>query len=269
MNMDPTCVPELQVREVYIDFDQIDDSCGTGDLTLDGIVNILDVVNLVQLILGGDEATADELCGGDLSGDGVLSILDVVALIQNILGGRTDDASMIEIFNNNNTVTIEADGYVGAVQMTLNHSSDFSIELTNDAFVAQSHTDGNQTKLMVVNPGSELFTAQGKFEIVEVIAANGNDYIDVVNPDAISLSDAYPNPFNPTTSFELQVGTAGHVTMNVYNLMGQNVGTLVNNTMDAGNYNITWDATNFSSGMYIVKAETVNGIASQKVMLVK
>jgi hypothetical protein len=269
MNMDPTCVPELQVREVYIDFDQIDDSCGTGDLTLDGIVNILDVVNLVQLILGGGEATADELCGGDLSGDGLLSILDVVALIQNILGGRTDNASMIEIFNNNNTVTIEADGYVGAVQMTLNHGSNFSIELTNDAFVAQSHTDGNQTKLMVVNPGSELFTAEGQFEIVEVIAANSNDYIDVVNPDAISLSDAYPNPFNPTTSFELQVGTAGHVTMNVYNLMGQNVGTLVNNTMDAGNYNITWDATNFSSGMYIVKAETVNGIASQKVMLVK
>ena len=153
--------------------------------------------------------------------------------------------------------------------MTLSHGSNFSIELTNNAYVAQSHTDGNQTKLMVVNPGTELFTAEGEFEIVEVIAVNGDDYIDVVNPDAISLSDAYPNPFNPTTSFELQVGTAGHVNMNVYNLMGQLVGTLVNNTMDAGNYNITWDATNFSSGMYIVKAETVNGVASQKVMLIK
>ena len=39
--------------------------------------------------------------------------------------------------------------------------------------------------------------------------------------------------------------------------------------MDAGNYNITWDATSFSSGMYIVKAETANAIATQKVMLVK
>ena len=57
--------------------------------------------------------------------------------------------------------------------------------------------------------------------------------------------------------------------MAVYNLMGQMVETLVNNTMDAGNYNITWDATNFSSGMYIIKAQTTNGIASQKVMLVK
>jgi uncharacterized protein YegP (UPF0339 family) len=51
--------------------------------------------------------------------------------------------------------------------------------------------------------------------------------------------------------------------------MGQVVGTLVDNAMDAGNYNITWDAANFSSGMYVVKAETSNGIASQKVMLVK
>ena len=122
---------------------------------------------------------------------------------------------------------------------------------------------------MIVNPGNELFTAEGTFKIEETIAANGNDYINVINPDAISLSDAYPNPFNPTTSFELKVGVSSHVTMNVYNVMGQVVSTLVNNTMDAGNYNITWDAANFSSGMYVVKAETTNGVASQKVMLVK
>ena len=123
---------------------------------------------------------------------------------------------------------------------------------------------------MIVSPESnELFSVSGNFEIVETLAANSNDYIDVINPDIISLGAAYPNPFNPTTSLQLQVGNAGHVTMNVYNVMGQVVETLVNNTMDAGNYNITWDATNFSSGMYVVKAETVNGMASQKVMLIK
>ena len=147
---------------------------------------------------------------------------------------------------------------------------DFSIELTDNAFVAAHNTEGNQTKLMIVSPETnELFTVSGDFEILETLAANSNDYIDVINPEVISLGSAYPNPFNPTTSFQLQVGNAGHVTMNVYNVMGQVVETLVNNTMDAGNYNITWDATNFSSGMYLVKAETMNGIASQKVMLVK
>jgi len=269
MEMDALCVPELQVREVYIDFDEIDDCAANGDVTLDDVVNILDVVNLVQAILGNNPLNENQTCNADINQDGIINILDVVALVQAILGSRTNDATMIEIFNNNNTVTIDADGYVGAVQMTLSHDNNFSIELTNDAFVAEYNTVNNQTTLMIVNPGNELFSTEGDFEIVEVIAANGNDYIDVINPDAISLGSAYPNPFNPTTSFELQVGTAGHVSLNVYNLMGQVVGTLVNNTMDAGNYNITWDANSFSSGMYIVKAETANGVASQKVMLVK
>ena len=154
--------------------------------------------------------------------------------------------------------------------MTLSHGDDFSIELTDDAFIAEYNTEGTTTNLIIVAPeGNAIFSAVGDFEILETLAANSNDYVDVINPEVISLGSAYPNPFNPTTSFELTVGNAGHVTMNVYNLMGQVVETLVNNTMDAGNYNIAWDASNFSSGMYVVKAETINGLASQKVMLVK
>ena len=270
MVMDPLCIPELQVREVYIDFDEIDECAANGDINLDDVVNILDVVNLVQAILGLEELNENQICNADINVDGIINILDVVGIVQAILGGRGIDATEIQIFNNENSVSMESNGYVGAVQMTLSHGEDFSIELTNDAFIAEYNTEGNTTTLMVVNPESkELFTAIGNFEIVETLAANSNNYIDVLNPEAISLGSAYPNPFNPTTSFELTVGNAGHVTMNVYNVMGQVVETLVNNTMDAGNYNITWDATNFSSGMYVVKAETVNGLASQKVMLVK
>ena len=270
MVMDPLCIPELQVREVYIDFDEIDECAANGDVTLDDVVNILDVVNLVQAILGSEELNDNQVCNADINADGVINILDVVAIVQAILGGRGIDATEIQIFNNENTVSMESNGYIGAVQMTLSHGSDFEIELTDDAFIAKHNTEGNKTTLMIVVPeGKELFTAVGEFEIVETFAANSSDYVDVVNPEAISLGSAYPNPFNPTTSFELNVGNAGHVTMNVYNVMGQVVETLVNNTMDAGSYNITWDATNFSSGMYVVKAETANGLASQKVMLVK
>ena len=270
MVQDPLCVPEFQVREVYIDFDEIDECAANGDVTLDDVVNILDVVNLVQAILGLEDLSDNQICNADINIDGVVNILDAVAIVTAILGNRGIDATEIQIFNNENSVSIESNGYVGAIQMTLNHSEDFSIELTDNAFIADYNTEGNTTTLMVVAPESkELFTAIGNFEIVETLAANSNDYLDVVNPEAISLGSAYPNPFNPTTSFELSVGNAGHVTMNVYNVMGQVVETLVNNTMDAGNYNITWDAANFSSGMYVVKAETANGLASQKVMLVK
>ena len=270
MVMDPLCIPELQVREVYIDFDEIDECAANGDVTLDDVVNILDVVNLVQAILGLEELTDNQVCNADINVDGIVNILDVVGIVQAILGNRGIDATEIQIFNNDNSVSMESNGYIGAVQMTLNHGEDFEIELTDDAFIAKYNTEGTKTTLMIVAPESnDLFTAVGQFEIVETFAANSNDYVDVVNPEVISLGSAYPNPFNPTTSFELNVGNAGHVTMNVYNVMGQVVETLVNNTMDAGSYNITWDATNFSSGMYVVKAETANGLASQKVMLVK
>jgi len=270
MVQDPLCVPEFQVREVHIDFDEIEECAFNGDVTLDGVVNILDVVNLVQAILGLEELDDNQQCNANINEDAVVNILDVVAIVGSILGNRGIDATEIQIFNNENSVSIESNGYVGAIQMILNHSEDFAIELTDNAFIADYITEGNKTTLMVVAPeGKELFTAVGNFEIVETLAANSNDYLDVVNPEVISLGSAYPNPFNPTTSFELSVGNAGHVTMNVYNVMGQVVETLVNNTMDAGNYNITWDATNFSSGMYVVKAETANGLASQKVMLVK
>ena len=47
------------------------------------------------------------------------------------------------------------------------------------------------------------------------------------------------------------------------------MGSLINNTIDPGNYNITWDASNLSSGVYLLRAQTANSIATQKITLVK
>ena len=68
---------------------------------------------------------------------------------------------------------------------------------------------------------------------------------------------------------DLNLNESGHVKVMIYNVLGQVVSTLVDNHMSAGYHSINWDASNMSSGMYLVKAETMNGIASQKVMLVK
>ena len=222
---------------------------------------------IVELILNNP---SDEMHQADMNQDGITNILDVVALVQAILGTRTNDATMIEVIRDINNVMISSDGYVGAVQMILSHGDDFSIDLTNDALVAEYRTNNNSTTLIVVNPGNELFYASGEFEIIETIAANGNNFIDTVMiPSLITLGDAYPNPFNPSTTFDLQVAVAGHVSLNVYNLKGNIVGSLINNTVDPGNYNITWDASNLSSGVYLLRAQTANSIATQKVTLVK
>ena len=83
------------------------------------------------------------------------------------------------------------------------------------------------------------------------------------------LGTAYPNPFNPTTSLSLDVPENGFVSVNVYNMTGQLVSTLADANMDAGSYSLTWDASDMSSGMYIVKAVMNGSVNVQKVMLLK
>jgi hypothetical protein len=74
-------------------------------------------------------------------------------------------------------------------------------------------------------------------------------------PEEFSLSSAYPNPFNPTTSLDLNLNEGGYVSVKVYNVVGQVVTTLASGQMSAGYHTITWDASAISSGMYFVKVD--------------
>lgn len=247
---------------------------GSGDVNADGDSNVLDIVTIVNVILGGEFADDCAAAAADVNGDGEANVLDIVQIVNGILG-RSDvgDATTGKLIRDNGALFLKADGYIGGVQMTLSHDGDFSIELS-EAWLAESQTTGNMTTLVIVNHpdkpmSDELFTYTGDFEIVEMIVANSQDRVNVGAPTEFSLSTAYPNPFNPTTSLELSVPMNGQVTVQVYNLMGQVVATLANGYMDASTYTLTWDASNVSSGMYIVKAEAAGTVSTQKLMLMK
>ena len=243
---------------------------GSGDVNADGASNVLDIVSIVNVILGGEFADECAAAAADVNGDGQANVLDIVQIVNGILGGRVDDASSAKLIKSDEAVILEANGYIGGVQMTLSHDGDFSIDLTDKAMVAEYNTVGNETILVIVAPeGEELFTYTGDFEIVDMIIANSQDRVNVGAPTEFSLSTAYPNPFNPTTSLELSVPMNGQVTVQVYNLMGQVVATLANGHMDASTYTLTWDASDVSSGMYIVKAEAAGTVSTQKLMLMK
>ena len=82
-----------------------------------------------------------------------------------------------------NTLNISGNGFIGAVQMTLSHGADFSIELTSDAMVAEYRTNGDATTLIVVAPNSdEIFTATGDFKVEEAIFAAGDSYVPLSMP---------------------------------------------------------------------------------------
>ena len=251
------------------------DGQGAGDSNNDGTINVLDVVGIVNDILAGG-GTQDECAtaASDYNGDGTVNVLDVVAIVNIILsgGGRTADATEAKMTQTDNSMSISADGYIGGVQMTLSHSSDFSIELTDNAYIAEYKTASNSTTLMIINPeGEEMFTFSGDFEVEEVLVTNSEEFINVVNnlPIGFSLSNAYPNPFNPSTTIELNLSDASYASVKVFNLKGEVVGVLMDGMVDASSYTMTWNASNLSSGVYMIKAEANGHIATQKVMLVK
>ena len=69
------------------------------------------------------------------------------------------------------------------------------------------------------------------------------------------LSQAYPNPFNPTTTIEYSLSKSGHVSLIIYNLLGQEVTRLINGIQNAGYHKVTWDASNMASGVYLYRLE--------------
>ncbi|MBL7074565.1 T9SS type A sorting domain-containing protein, partial [candidate division KSB1 bacterium] len=84
-------------------------------------------------------------------------------------------------------------------------------------------------------------------------------------PMDFCLSQNYPNPFNPKTYIQYNLAKPGKVTLKVYNLLGQEIETLVNGFQDAGNYRILLDASSYSSGIYFYQIKA-NGFSSTRKM---
>ena len=72
-------------------------------------------------------------------------------------------------------------------------------------------------------------------------------------PEKFSLDQNYPNPFNPKTTIQYNLPSAGKVELNVYNILGQKVATLVSEKKAAGSFKVEWDASGFASGVYFYK----------------
>ena len=92
---------------------------------------------------------------------------------------------------------------------------------------------------------------------------------DIIVPSENSLSSAYPNPFNPTTSLDYALTANNYVSLVVYDINGQAVEVLIDEYKEAGNYNTIWNAVNYSSGIYFIGMQIGGEYFTKKVMLVK
>jgi len=110
----------------------------------------------------------------------------------------------------------------------------------------------------------DVFGAMGDQDIVNGIREIGSEI-----PNKYDLNQNYPNPFNPTTIISFSIPESGLVTLKVFNLLGQEVATLVNEVKSAGTYEVDFDASQLTTGMYVYTISSGNYSATKKMMLVK
>ena len=90
-----------------------------------------------------------------------------------------------------------------------------------------------------------------------------------VVPENCSLKQNYPNPFNPTTTIEYTLPRASFVTLTVYDLLGREIHTLVNEPQLPGNHSIVFDALDIPSGVYFYKLQSEHFSETRKMLLVR
>ena len=90
-------------------------------------------------------------------------------------------------------------------------------------------------------------------------------------PESFALHQNYPNPFNPSTKirYDIPKRSSGETTLKVYDQLGREIATLVNEKLSPGSYEINWDAADFASGVYYYKLVSGSFTETKKMVLVK
>jgi hypothetical protein len=92
---------------------------------------------------------------------------------------------------------------------------------------------------------------------------------DITIPKKYSLSQNYPNPFNPSTTIKYAIASSSYVTIKVFDILGNEVASLVNEKKPIGNYTVNFNASNLSSGVYLYQIRAGSFISTKKMLLLK
>jgi hypothetical protein len=145
---------------------------------------------------------------------------------------------------------------------------------------------GTETKATITAAGLLTYTANDTLDIdtLTVVVTDGlggadttvtilSSYSEVITPGVLpsefALDQNYPNPFNPSTAIRFQLPRESHVTLKVYNLLGEQVGSIVNEYLPAGYHEYKFDASNLSTGVYLYRIEAGDFISTKKMALIK
>ena len=177
--------------------------------------------------------------------------------------------------DNNNVLShlIELTGPTG--DWANNNKMEYSYDFTNNTatgtyydWVTSSWVQADGY-LDFYDGGKNLFEYYGNKVIVRFKNSVTSVTDKNVKPARYSLSQNYPNPFNPSTVISYQLSFSSFVSLKIYDILGREVSTLVNEEKQPGNYEVTFDASNLSSGTYFYRLQAGNFSQIKKMILLK
>jgi hypothetical protein len=129
-------------------------------------------------------------------------------------------------------------------------------------------TQGHLAQLIISGDPNTIYLDNVYFYDENTVADNG------VSAPASTLGRNYPNPFNPSTSIAYEITEPGHVQLNIYNIKGELIRTLVDAPQTAQSYTVTWDGTDnvgnpISSGVYFYQMQSGKNTSTRKMLLMK
>jgi hypothetical protein len=128
---------------------------------------------------------------------------------------------------------------------------------------------GSLTGILYYSFNQYKFVPRTDSDFVSVVLTGVAERTGSVIPAAYELSQNYPNPFNPSTTIKYALPASGMTTIKVYNLLGQQVATLVNEVQEAGSYTVHFNASSLSSGLYFFRIQSGSFAAVKKMVLLK
>lgn len=278
----------------------------TGDINLNGIpYEVGDIVLFINHIVNPSAYpfNAIQREASDINADGIPETIADLVLLINIVNGNVIPPKIVPS-GGNVVVTLAQSGdtrYVraassvdlGAVLLKLSYNStgDLAVESTGDFTIVSDDNNGEITILAYLPTGGgipagdiDLFQISGPggdFEVVEIAASdswgsllNAVARAGAVLPEKYELAQNYPNPFNASTRISFALPEAQKTTLEIFNISGQKVGTLIDDYLDVGRYDITWngignEGKSVSSGVYFYRLSTDSRSITKRMTLIK
>ncbi|HSD64364.1 MAG TPA: T9SS type A sorting domain-containing protein, partial [Ignavibacteriaceae bacterium] len=178
----------------------------------------------------------------------------------------TNDQNVITILNMGSS-SVNVTASIPVNEMNLDSSTIYYLTdiLTGD------YLSGLPSEFAALTIPLDGFSAKVYLIADSVVQVTGIKEIvsDVADPESFEVAQNYPNPFNPFTNINYSIPKSGRVTLRVYDILGEEVATLINSDQNAGYHSVSFDGSKYSSGVYIYRVEFAYQSFTKKMMLLK